>query len=147
MSEFTTPLLVSPLPDGRRWTIMREFKYHVGQEDSSDIITVPVGFITDFASVPRPFWAVIPRWGKHGSAAVVHDYLYKFLLWMLEQPQYKPLFDHFEYAKENPRKFADDIFLEGMTVLGVRRSTRLVMYCAVRLFGWLAWRQKEEGVK
>ena len=120
MSEFTTLLLVSPLPDGRRWIIMREFRYYVGHEGSDDIIVVPVGFITDFASVPRPFWAVIPRWGKHGNAAVVHDFLYQ--------------------EQRRTRREADDIFLEGMTVLNVRKSTRLVMYWAVRLFGWFAWR-------
>lgn len=145
MSEFTTPLLVSPLPDGRRWMIMREFRYYIGHEGSADVIVVPVGFVTDFASVPRPFWAIIPRWGKHGNAAVIHDYLYQFLSWMLEQPKYAPLFGHLKCAREDPRKFADDVFLEAMVVLNVRKSTRLVMYWAVRLFGWFAWRSDKNG--
>ncbi len=119
MSSFTSRLLVSPLTDGRRWEIMREFEYHVGYKGSSKIITVPAGFITDFASVPRPFWAIIPRWGKHGNAAVIHDYLY--------------------WVQTRSRKESDDIFLEAMTALNVRKITRTVMYWAVRLFGWIAW--------
>jgi len=36
---------------------------------------------------------------------------------------------------------ADDIFLEGMIVLGVRSTTRKVLYWGVRLFGGVAWRK------
>ncbi|ECI4647093.1 phage tail protein, partial [Salmonella enterica subsp. salamae] len=33
------------------------------------------------------------------------------------------------------KKEADLIFLDGMTVLGVPKWKRTIMYCAVRLFG------------
>ena len=48
MSSFTDPLIVSPLPDGRKWKLVDGFTYHVGSEQSPDIIHVPAGFITDF---------------------------------------------------------------------------------------------------
>lgn len=76
MSVFTENLIVSPLPDGNTWVLRRKFSYDVGQEGSGETIAVPAGFITDFASVPRPLWAVFPKWGKYGNAAVIHDYLY-----------------------------------------------------------------------
>jgi hypothetical protein len=119
VSRFTSILLVSPLADGQTWVLMREFGYDVGAEGSQDQITVPVGFETDFASVPRPFWAILPKWGKYGNAAVIHDWLY----W--EQGRARPT--------------ADAILLEGMAVLGVSAVVRHTIYTAVRLFGWLAW--------
>jgi hypothetical protein len=61
MSRFTSILLVSPLADGKTWVLMRTFGYDVGAEGSRDQITVPVGFATDFASLPRPFWAILPQ--------------------------------------------------------------------------------------
>lgn len=119
MSRFTDILLVSPLGDGKTWVIMRDFGYDVHAENSGDRIDVPVGFQTDFATVPRLFWIVLPKWGKYGNAAVIHDWLY--------------------WTQARSRRRADDIFLEAMGVLGVRRVTRYAMYWAVRLFGWLAW--------
>ena len=139
MSSFTTPLIVSPMPDGRKWKLFKEFTYHIGSKYSKDFIHVPTGFVTDFASVPWVFWTFLPYWGKYGKAAVIHDYLYQFLRQMLEQPQYKPLFDSFYYAKENPRKFADDVFHEAMLVGGTKPWKAKVMYWGVRAFGWLAW--------
>ena len=61
MSRFTEELLVSPLPDGRTWVIRRDFGYDVGEEGSGNTIDVPIGFKTDFASVPRLLWSIIPR--------------------------------------------------------------------------------------
>ena len=33
-------------------------------------------FMTDFASIPRPLWSILPQWGRYGNAAVVHDFGY-----------------------------------------------------------------------
>ncbi len=82
-------------------------------------IMVPVGFTTDFASIPRIFWIVLPKWGKYGNAAVIHDYLY--------------------YDQKLTRKEADDVLLEAMGVLEVPQWQRCSIYRAVRWFGSLAW--------
>jgi len=119
MSRFTDILLVSPLADGKTWVVMRDFGYDVGTEGSTDRIDVAVGFQTDFASVPRLFWTVLPKWGKYGNASVIHDWLY--------------------WAQTRPRAQADAIFLEAMGVLGVHDAVRCPMYWAVRLFGGVAW--------
>lgn len=133
MSEFTTALVVSPLADGKSWVILQEFKYHVGAETSNDIVIVSRGFVTDFASVPRIFWLVIPKWGKYGNAAVIHDWLY------------------WEQSEKRDRKTADHIFQEAMEVLRVSTWKRKVIYDAVRLFGWISWNRnkndKYNGVK
>jgi hypothetical protein len=119
MSRFTSILLVSPLADGKTWVLMREFGYDVGTEGSNDRINVPLGFQTDFASIPRPFWSILPKWGKYGNAAVIHDWLY--------------------WSQDRARRAADGVLLEGMVVLGVSVVVRSMIYWAVRSFGWLAW--------
>jgi hypothetical protein len=122
MSSFTTPLILTPLDDGERWRLVEPFEYHVGEEGSGSMIRVPAGFETDFASVPRFFWRILPPWGRYGKAAVVHDYLYG--------------------SHACTRERADEIFLEAMTVLGVPAWKRNVMYRAVRWFGQAAWDEK-----
>jgi len=121
MSSFTTPLVVSPMPDGRKWRLVFQFCYGVGKKYSHDRITVPVGFVTDFASSPPPVWFIIPPWGKYGKAAIIHDYLYQ--------------------TKQRSRKEADLIFREAMTVLGVAKWRVFLMYYGVRIFGFLAWHE------
>ena len=48
----------------------------VGQEHEYAPVRVPIGFVTDFASVPRLFWSLLRPDGLYAYAAVVHDYLY-----------------------------------------------------------------------
>ena len=115
MSTFTDPLILTPLNDGRQWRLMRDFHYHVGTYPSADVISVPTGFKTDFASVPRLFWWLLPPWGKYGKAAVVHDYLC--------------------VIKDRSSDEAHQIFYEAMGVLGVSQWKRFSMYTAVRWFG------------
>jgi len=119
VSRFTDILLVSPLADGKTWVIMRDFGYDVGREGSGDHIDVAIGFQTDFATIPRPFWVILPQWGRYGNAAVIHDWLY--------------------WTQTRPRRAADAIFLEAMGVLDVSGPIRYTLFWAVRLFGWLAW--------
>ncbi len=120
MSRVTESLVVTPLSDGKTWIILSEFGYEVGEEGSGDHISVPIGTHTDFASIPRSLWAVFPRWGKYGNAAVIHDWMY--------------------WNQSRSRKEADDIFLEGMEVLEVPTWKRKAIYRAVRWFGGFAWR-------
>ena len=85
---------------------------------------VPVGYCTDFASVPRiPF--VYARYGGKGSiAALWHDAVYDKC-----------------YGNDFTRKQADDMFFELMTQFNdpPRWSQRLVMWLGVRLGGWAGW--------
>jgi len=124
MSRFTEPLIVTPLPDGKTWIILNDFGYEIGEEGSGNIINVPIGTYTDFASIPRTLWAVFPRWGKYGNAAVIHDWMY--------------------WDQSRTRKEADDIFLEGMEVLQVPAWKRRAIYSAVRTFGRIAWNSNQK---
>lgn len=123
MSSFTQPLTVTKI-GSRLWRVERSFTYYLGSEENpSGKITVPKGFITDFASVPRAFWWLFPPDGQYTQAAVLHDYLY--------------------FKAFSSRKWADEIFYEAMGVLEVPWWKRKLMYRAVRLFGWIPWRNKK----
>ncbi len=126
MSSFTEDLVVKKIA-GRMWQVEREFEYHVGNKEGKVVITVPKGFQTDFASVPRLFWMIIPPDGKYTQAAVVHDFLY--------------------HKHLHSRYVSDRIFLEAMTVLEVPKWKRLVMYRAVRIFGGFVWETRKKGKK
>ena len=112
------PLQVEILPDGRRARLLQPFRVRL-RELGERVIEVPQGFETDFASVPRFFWRVVPPWGRYSPAAVVHDYLY--------------------CAGKVTRAEADRAFLTIMQRLGVPAWKRSIMYWAVRWFGGLAW--------
>ena len=123
MSSFTKPLILKFLDERKdlfRFELVEAFEYHVGGLDSGDVITVPAGFRTYFASVPRVLWTIVPPVGLYGKAAVVHDYLY--------------------ILQDRTRLEADRIFLEAMEVLGVPKIQRTLMYQAVRLGGGGGWR-------
>ncbi|EDZ5416544.1 DUF1353 domain-containing protein [Salmonella enterica] len=113
MSRFTAPAILEML-DHYRWRVYEPFEFYLS-DDNSDVISVPAGFVTDLATVPRIFWTFMPPDGKYAKAAIIHDYLYDNAL--------------------RTKKEADRIFLDGMTVLGVPKWKRIVMYLAVRIFG------------
>jgi len=119
MSSFTTPLIVTPMPDGRKWKLWKEFSFHIGSQYSKDYINVYQGFVTDFASVPWFLWTFLPSWGRYGKAAVLHDFIYQ--------------------THSRTRKEADDIFYEAMLVGGTKIWKAKLMYWGVRIFGWMAW--------
>ena len=123
MSSFTDKLVVSKLK-GKWWKVEREFEYYL---DGGEIVTIPNGFETDFASVPRIFWFILPPDGNYTQAAVLHDFLYQ-----------RNVFT---------RKKCDEVFLDAMTILEVPKWKRKVMYRALRMFGWTCWRKYEKPME
>lgn len=93
------------------------------------LIAVPVGFLTDFASIPRPFRNLFSRTGKSVEAAILHDWLYHKA-------------GKLDYGFEYNRKWADTAFLSEMESLDVAYIPRKLMYRAVRIGGWThgGWR-------
>ena len=126
MSSYTNPLDTRYLPTSDNWSVLTPFTYFVGHEDSNERIDIPAGFVTDGASVPQPFWSIIPPWGQYGQAAVVHDFLCEHLFTKVSGVPTKIT-----------RKRADQIFLEAMEVLQVPAWKRLSMYAAVRAYATL----------
>jgi Protein of unknown function (DUF1353) len=57
--------------DDEFWAVEQPLVYR-GRRDE---FTVPAGFRTDFASVPRVAVWLIPRFGRYTPAAILHDWL------------------------------------------------------------------------
>jgi hypothetical protein len=79
-------------------------------------VVVPVGFETDYASIPRPFWIKFPPADPlYGPPAILHDFLCSnaILPWDVNA----------------------DIFLSAMKYMQVPPIKRAVMYAAVRCAG------------
>lgn len=96
-----------------QWQLMHPMRYQ--SEIAGEVITVPFGFSTDFASVPRE--SVI-MWGLFGGRAVrpavVHDYLVRYRTFSREK--------------------CDEIFLEAMKADDVPLSRAMPMYLAVSAY-------------
>ncbi|MCK9597464.1 MAG: DUF1353 domain-containing protein [Sphaerochaeta sp.] len=125
--SFIAELAVTPLQSGRKWKLLRAFTFHVGSKAGKERVQVPAGFVTDFASVPKPFLPLIPFWGKYSKSPILHDYLYRNL-----------------GLGRYTRKECDQIFLESMLVDWRHHKFGLTLalteYYGVRCFGWLSWK-------
>ena len=131
-NSFLTPLDVRVLESGKRFQLIHQFTYRWKGRDVPVNITVPAGFKTDFASIPRLARLLIPKLGRYNKAAVVHDACY--------QRKYTAHMGLIYYTFD--RRTSDLIFLDAMADLGVAKWKRLLMYYGVRLGGFLAWSKK-----
>lgn len=120
MSIFTTQADLEMLPDFQ-WKLLNEFGYTNSAFLPSihSMIIVPIGFVTDLASIPRLFWNILPPDGEYAKATIIHDYLYT--------------------TKMFERKICDEILYEAMTALDVSTWKKKIIYGAVRLFGWRSY--------
>jgi hypothetical protein len=107
-----------------RWEVEEPLTYR-GRLDSW---TIPAGYLTDFATVPRVVVWLIPRFGLYTPAAILHDYLITDRLCRC--------------ATTCPNAVSpndiDGLFRRVMRELGVSGPRRWVMWAGVRwgsLFG------------
>jgi Protein of unknown function (DUF1353). len=123
VSEFLTDLSLINIDD-KRWRLHEPLVY---ESDLLEyIITVPKGFITDLASVPRVpvvywFWG-----GREHREAVLHDYLYRI--------------------DSNPvvlRSVANEVFLEAAKSRQKSLCVRYPMYWGVCLGGMFSYHKKK----
>jgi Protein of unknown function (DUF1353) len=84
-------------------------------------VSVPQGFVTDLASIPRIAWWLLPRQERYTHPAIIHDYLY----WIQDIIGGKP--------------HADTVFLYAMRDFNVPWWKRSIIYYGVSLFGRRAW--------
>ena len=96
------------------WELVEPLKY----QGNTELFDVPVGFKTDFASVPTIFQWLIPRSGRYTKAAVLHDHLWR------KEPDLS-------------RADADGIFRRAMADLRVPFLRRWLMWAAVWLHSLL----------
>lgn len=111
--SFQSPLVVQ-YEDGRNWVVYEPFTYCSPRV----CIHIPIGFSTDFASIPRALWRVIAPTDRHiAKAAVVHDFLYRTPEW------------------QGTRQQADNELREAMNCLGAPWWKRQMVYAGVRVGG------------
>lgn len=101
-----------------------------------DTFTVPVGFVTDFATVPRfLIWKVRP-YGPYTRAAVLHDWLLVELAGWTRRHRGNVVKAPMDGSDDQPpatSREIDGIFRRAMEDLGVSWVTRWQMWAAVRL--------------
>jgi hypothetical protein len=120
MSRFLTDLVLRRLAnrDDGDWKLEYDFSFE--SQVAGKIITAPVGFLTDLASVPR-LPVVYDQFGNRADEpAVIHDYLYT--------------------SHETSRVVADSVFHEAMLVCNVKPWRAWCMWVAVRIFGGSHWK-------
>jgi hypothetical protein len=127
-----SPLHVSRFADPT-WFLTKPISWRPNpdQVGKFEAVDVPVGFVTDFASVPRPFWSFLRPDGEYTYAAILHDYLYWTQSW--------------------PRDVADEIFKLGMQDFNIDNRIIAIVFAAVRAAGGSSWtkigEQKAAGEK
>ncbi len=136
-AAFLDDLVGAPLPGQDLFVLADPFRYRSG---TGRVLTVPPGFQTDFASVPRLLRAIVdPTKLESAWAAVVHDYLYQ------EGPAVPY---RIEATGETGRGFsraeADDVFHEALRLLGIDPFDAWTMWAGVRAAGWAPWRRYRE---
>ena len=120
MAAFLTKLVLE-LADNRDdglWIVQQPLVYQ--SDVAGQTFTVPTGFQTDLASVPRIPIAYLLTGGTSNEAAVVHDFLYT-------QPH--PV----------PRAMADAVLKEASAVTGVPMWRRWLIWAGVRVGGNSHW--------
>lgn len=125
MAEFKSNLTITEISESIFAVFDHPFVY---QSDLiPEMITVPIGFYTDFASVPRFMPLAYACLGDTAhEPAVVHDWLY--------------------YAAITTREMADNIFLEAMKLKGMSAWRYEPIYWGVRAGGWAAWnKHRKDG--
>lgn len=117
MAQFLDPLCVTEIDDKIFAICDHPFRY---QSDLvKEVITVAVGFHTDFASVPRLGIIYAMLGDRAHEPAVVHDWLY--------------------YMGLTTREMADNVLLEAMGVMNLSGWQKWPIYWGVRIGGWNSW--------
>ena len=136
MSSFTAELVTKHLDNELR-ELVEPFEYYLGDLILwQERVVVPVGFVTDGASIPPFLWPVFGHpFEDFGKSGVLHDFLYR-----------SPLIEHhygdgrIELVRVS-RSRADSIFRESAKVLNLPAWKRAGAWAGVRLFGWWVWRK------
>lgn len=130
-AAFLSPLVIRALSheeltaldaDRQLYALQSEFVY-----DSEIVgrVTVPAGFVTDFASVPSASkWFVDDDSPEILFASIIHDYLYSW-----------------RASVDCTRAQADAVLAEGMALCGASYFQRKIILLAVRTAGGSHWKK------
>ncbi|MEO8577012.1 MAG: DUF1353 domain-containing protein [Gemmatimonadales bacterium] len=127
------PIKTPPAPfvrafaDGADWMLQSPLIHEI-RKNSPYVVIVPRGFVTDFASIPKPLQilrGLLPTTDRYGTAALVHDYLY--------------------WRQDCTREQSDNIMAMAMMESGVPLLERRIIHEGVRQFGQSAWDENKKA--
>ena len=113
-------ILLMPVPSERVYELATSITYVL--DDGP--ITLPIGFRTNGASIPRFAWITTgtPYDPRYIGAALLHDFIYQTAV--------------------RSRLYADQLFRDLMLLDGVSVYQSCKMYLALRAFGWVVWKRR-----
>lgn len=109
------------------WRVEKAFRFYLDSKGSDRWVDIPLGFLTDGASIPRVLWNIIPPWGIYGQAAVVHDRLCETL-------EITEVVNGTQQQTKITRKECDAILVEAMLVLNVPKAKLWTIQAGVDLY-------------
>lgn len=114
---------------GKKFFIEKQFTFVFSYSGKTYMVDVPVGFGTDFESIP----SAVPRWiadpWDYPEEGAAHDYLY--------------------FTGRFPKYISDLVYRAALEYSGASYYQRQKRYLAVKMFGWKAWNKhrKRDGKK
>lgn len=113
--------ILAPLSNGN-YILTKSYKIRL---DNGDLITIPKGYQTNGADIPRIFWRLYPPYApEYMPAVLIHDYLCDKAI------------DEYANKADLREKFlyADNAFREILEKLNISKSKVKLFYNAVRLW-------------
>lgn len=112
--------------EGKIRTTLSELIYYSAELNQT--IIVSKGLETDLGSIP--FWLqwIFPKDGLAVLAYILHDYLYKI-------------------GFKGDRNVCDDLIVEAMEALGVKRWRRVAVRHGLKVGGWYSWNKHRKKDK
>jgi hypothetical protein len=102
----------------QHWLTNENYVYYLGEKYSNEWVVVPRGYATDGATVPPAFQSILPVFGKHGSAVILHDWLCEYgFVW------HRNLMSGEVTKRVLTREEIDNVFLEALAVIEMDPGT------------------------
>jgi len=118
--------LYHPTNKWRKYKLLKDVNIKLS---NNTVIVIPKDFEWDLSSTPRALWWLLPPDGDFEIAALVHDYLYRSLIYN--------------------RKFADKEMLLWSEATNNRKKWFIVdnhiRYAGCRAFGWIIYNRNQKN--
>lgn len=127
LEEIYKNLKITPIWKNK-WELLEDYTHDIKYGWMNFTITIPKGFIFDWASIPRIFYIIgTPMSTDTIVPALIHDYLYRI--------------------QATSRSFADMFFFQIMKETDVSFIKRVLYYVWVRIWGWIAWIDNKKSLQ
>lgn len=141
---FVSTLILEEHTEENEWIVHEPLKYMTRIGSVSYMLVVPLGFITDLASIPTML-QVLPTFkvnGKSRKPAVLHDFFYSSggLVRLAR------ISDGHHVSIQFKREEVDKLFHEALLSCGLPGVSARAMYLGVRSGGWKYWDRRKSGL-